>query len=213
MPGYTGAIGKFQIDPPQLSTNRVQAGDPVKLQVVIRGEGNFARFTPPVPAPDSDWQVFPPLADANSGSQNPGPGAASFIYTLVPLSDRVTTTPSIAFSAFDPERKAHQALTIPPVPITVQPAPGAVAQRSAESAASSAAGEEADATPVMTGLMQDRGSASIGLLPLQQRGWFLALQLVPAVVLGGLWLWDRRRRFLAALALAAAPHCTGCTDG
>jgi hypothetical protein len=30
----------------------------------------------------------------------------------------------------------------------------------------------------------------------QQQAWFLALQLVPAIGLAGLWRWDRRRRYL-----------------
>jgi len=38
---------------------------------------------------------------------------------------------------------------------------------------------------------------SASLLPVQGSGWFLWLQLVPAVVLGGLWSWDSRRRYRA----------------
>jgi hypothetical protein len=34
------------------------------------------------------------------------------------------------------------------------------------------------------------------LLPVQQQAWFLGLQLLPAACLGGLWQWDRRRRYL-----------------
>ena len=33
--------------------------------------------------------------------------------------------------------------------------------------------------------------------PLHERLWFLAMQLVPASGIAGLWAWDRRRRFLA----------------
>jgi hypothetical protein len=36
------------------------------------------------------------------------------------------------------------------------------------------------------------------LQPLQLRGWFIVLQLVPAFGFFALWQWDQRRRFLAA---------------
>ena len=35
-------------------------------------------------------------------------------------------------------------------------------------------------------------------MPLQLRGWFGLVQLAPALALGSLWYWDRRRRFLEA---------------
>jgi len=49
---------------------------------------------------------------------------------------------------------------------------------------------------VLTGLAETPGWSVQSLAPLQRRGWFLALQLVPALSLGGLWVWDRRRRYL-----------------
>jgi len=199
LPGYTGAIGSFVLEPLQLSANTVQAGDPVKLQVIIRGEGNFGRFTPPMPAPDPDWQVFPPTAEASPGSQAPGQGFAAFTYTLIPLSERVTSTPLIPFSVFDPERKAHKRHTIPPVNLTVTPASGVVARRVAEAPHMNPDDPGSDEkAPVMAGLMKESGASFGSLVPLQQRGWFLALQLAPAAMLAGLWLWDLRRRFLAA---------------
>jgi hypothetical protein len=34
------------------------------------------------------------------------------------------------------------------------------------------------------------------LKPLQSRSWFVGVQVAPAFVFGGLWLWERRRRYL-----------------
>jgi hypothetical protein len=60
--------------------------------------------------------------------------------------------------------------------------------------AESAEGEP-EKEPVLSGLASSPGLAG-RLLPVQKRGWFPLLHLVPASVLLGLWCWDRRRRFL-----------------
>ncbi|MBI3878799.1 MAG: BatD family protein [Verrucomicrobia bacterium] len=196
--GFTGAIGNFQLDPPQLSLKEVRAGDPVLMQVVVRGEGNFGRFTPPRPPADPDWQIFPPSTEANSGNQMQHQGYAAFVYTLIPLSDRVRATPAMAFSAFDPEKKKHVDLTIPPVALKVTPAPGGVRAPRAADAADAVDADANEPTLALAGLMENRGATVASLVPLQQRGGFLAAQLVPAALLGGLWWRDRRRRFHAA---------------
>jgi hypothetical protein len=104
-------------------------------------------------------------------------------------------TPPIPFSAFDPETRRYVNLTIPPVPITVSAAPGGVAAANLTIDDGLMNEDDEDAAPKMTGLMETRAGSVASLVPVQTRGWFLALQLVPALVLGGLWAWDRRRRF------------------
>jgi hypothetical protein len=48
----------------------------------------------------------------------------------------------------------------------------------------------------LSALAMTPGRAADSLVPLQQRAWFLLLQLLPVLGLGGLWTWDRRRRYL-----------------
>ena len=62
LPGFTGAIGSFELGPPRLATNVVRVGDVVTLTVTVtnRGDGPLARLVAP-PAPRAaDWQVFAP---------------------------------------------------------------------------------------------------------------------------------------------------------
>jgi hypothetical protein len=130
-------------------------------------------------------------------------GFATFNYTLIPLSDRITSTPRIPFSFFDPSKRAFADLTVPPVPIQVLPAPGGVSRLppagAAALTASSDEGRDAEGRNlVMNGLSETPGVVVSTLVPIQQRTWFIVFQFVPAVALGLLWLWDRRRRFLAA---------------
>ncbi len=130
LPGFSGAVGGFQIEPPKLSTNTVRAGDPLTVTVTVRGDAGLGRLVmPPLPL-QPDWQSFPPVAETLPPYLIQQRGQASFTYTLIPLSDRIKGTPPIPFSCFDPARKAYVDLTIPPVPVKVEPAPaGALAQK------------------------------------------------------------------------------------
>ena len=106
LPGYTGAIGKFFQDPPHLSTNRLQVGEPLQLKLTFHGQGDLSRFVPPLPPRSRQWQV---IADP--------PPATTF--TLIPLTDEARETPAIPFSYFDPETGVYEDLTIPAQPVTV----------------------------------------------------------------------------------------------
>jgi hypothetical protein len=200
LPGFTGAIGNFQLDPPALSAAEVRAGDPVTLSVRVKGEGNLSRFGLPRLESVRDWQVFPPVSDGMPALQIQFQGFRVFTCTLIPLSDRVKATPPIPFCFFDPKRKMYIDLTIPPMPLKVTPAPGGVAPTQPlpnMSAAPDIDGpSRGERELVLTGLSELPGSPVFSLTPGQQRWEFLLLQLLPAVGLGSLWFWDRRRRFL-----------------
>jgi hypothetical protein len=189
LPGFTGAVGVFQVDPPRLSTNQVHAGDPVTLAVMVRGEGNLGRLIPPQVPLQRDWQTFPPVSDNAQPFVIQQRGFAAFEYTLIPLGAQARATPPIPFSCFDPKTGAYLNLTIPPVLLTV----------TGSTAALQAAADESDANSgplALTGLAETPGPGAGTLVALQQRGWFLAAQLLPAGVLASLWAWDRRRRRL-----------------
>ncbi len=179
----------------------MRAGEPFTLTVLVRGDGNLGRLTPPQAPVSREWQTFPPTADVPSAAVVQMRGFASFKYTLIPLSDAITATPAIPYSFFDPAKKAYVDLTIPPAPIKVQP--GAVATTVSPEPTNAAASDPEfddpsshEKEPVLSELATTPGAKIASLTPLQQRWWFAALQLIPAAALGGLWAWDRRRRFL-----------------
>jgi hypothetical protein len=179
LPGFTGAIGKFFHDPPRLSTNRIRVGEPLQLKLTFHGEGNLTRFVPPIEPASHDWQI---IADP--------PPATSF--TLIPLTDEARETPAIPFSYFDPATGKYADLTIPPQPVTVvgESLPVKLA----------VFGEEGKpAAPLQLSALESAPGRTVwSLRPLQLRGWFLGLQLTPALGFLALWLWDRRRRYLEA---------------
>ncbi len=196
LPGFTGAVGAFSIDPPQVSTNWVHVGDPIKLTVRVRGEGNLVRLVPPPPPRARDWQVLA----ANSDSTHPqiiqAQGHTTFSYTLVPLSEKTVATPEIPFSFFDPADGRYADCTIPSVPVSVLP--GAVPVDLPVMRQAEALSEPEEKEPVLSDLAKTPGLAATSLVPLQRRAWFPLVQLAPAAAFVGLWGWERRRRYFEA---------------
>jgi hypothetical protein len=194
LPGFTGAVGSFAVDKPELSTNEVAVGEPVKLKVRIYGDGNLARLVPPTPPRLPDWDVFITKGENLPSQFVQAQGFVTLNYTLVPLMEKGHMTPAIPFSAFDPKLGAYADLTISPVPINVRP--GATKADLATLLRANSTEGETEKEPVLSGLAMSPGLMSGSLLPLQRQLWFPLVQLAPATALFGLWNWDRRRRFL-----------------
>jgi hypothetical protein len=121
-------------------------------------------------------------------------GFVTFNYTLIPLTETARATPSIPFSCFDPKSGTYADLTIPSVPVTVNPG-AAPADLTALTQSASTAGQP-EKELVLYGLAPSRGRIAASLVPPQQQAWFPLMQLAPAAFFFGLWNWDRRRRYL-----------------
>jgi hypothetical protein len=193
LPGFTGAIGAFALDPPVLATNVVKVGEPVRLTFAIRGDAGLARLVPP-PAPTlRDWQVFA-SSDHAPLPPHTAPGqAVAFCYTLIPVSTSSHTTPPIPFCYFDPRRPGYEDLTIPGLPIKVLPAPvpaDVQAVRQAERLRTEPARELE-----FSGLALVPGPGAASLVPVQKRPWFPLVQLAPAAAFLILVGWARRQRY------------------
>ncbi len=196
LPGFTGAVGSFRVDPPELSTNRLRVGEALKLRAKIRGDGNLARLVAPPPPRSTEWQVLSAGPDPSPPQIIHAQGYATFSYTLVPLTAQVHFTPSVPFSFFDPKLEAYVEQTIPPAPVVVQPgvAPADLEVLARADVAAPASAPE----PMLSGPAESPGLSLASLVPLQQQPWFPLVQIAPAGVFFGLWLWDRRRRYCEA---------------
>ena len=176
--GFTGAIGQFICGPPQLSANRIAVGQPVRLTVDIRSEGDLNRLVPPQPPQVNDWQIIP--------------DESGFAFTLIPLTDETRETPAIPFCYFDPEKAAYVDLTIPSLPVTVSGEGLPTALPATDT------GYTSSPQLQLSELSPTPGKSATSLKPLQLRGWMIGLQLVPVIGFLGLWRWDCRRRFFEA---------------
>lgn len=196
LPGFAGGVGDFTTGTPELSTNVVRVGDPVKLTVRVRGEGNLLRLVaPPAPRPRY-WQVLRSSGESVAPQIIQAQGFTTFTYTLIPLSEKARFTPAIPFSCFDPERELYRDLTIRSVPITVKP--GTISADLAALVQANSLAFSAEKEPTLSGLAGAPGLGALSLVPIQQQVWFPLMQFGPALAFAGLWGWDRRRRYLEA---------------
>ena len=191
LPGFTGGIGTFRMEPPKLATNELVVGEPVKLAVMVRGDANVVRLVAPLPPRVREWQIFDSTPSGGITQTTPTDTVSIFQYTLVPLTDEVHETPAIPFSYFDPTRSNYVDLTIPSVPVTVHS--GEIPGDIATLVKTNASARDED-EPVLSGLAASPGWTGT-LLPLQMSRWFPVVQLIPAGAFFGLWNWDRRRRY------------------
>jgi hypothetical protein len=195
LPGFSGAIGKFELTPPQLATNRVRVGEAVKLFVTFQTEGEIKRINAPPPPAVTNWQIFPAVAEGGPTMTATAGGLVSAItysYTLIPLTNDMKATPAIPFSYFDPVRKTYVDLTIPALSIRVD---AGVATAAAQALAQAAAATTNNTRLTLSGLATTPGPTAASLVPVQLRGGFWSGQLVALLGFAGVWWWERRRRF------------------
>lgn len=128
-PGFTGAIGQFDLAS-EASTDRVEAGNPVTVTIVVSGEGNFDRVAPPAVLDQGQFRVYDPEVTFESVDQLGYRGRKIFDYVLIPADDTVDRLPEIPFAYFDPRTGEYFDLTVPPLPLEVTPSqegPGVIA--------------------------------------------------------------------------------------
>jgi hypothetical protein len=141
-----------------------------------------------------DWRVFAAQLDRSAPQMLHAQGSVSFAYLLIPLSEKAKATPAIRFSYFEPDSRKYVDASIPPLPVSVLPgkSPGALKALLAAQALM----PEKKLELVLHGIAPTPGLSATSLIPLQQRPWFLVVQMAPALGFLWLWSWDRRRRFL-----------------
>jgi hypothetical protein len=176
---FNGSIGTFTLSAPQLATKRLEVGQAVRLTVAVRSSGPLDRLAPPEAPSDNDWQIIPD-------------SPPDFSFTLIPQNDSVQQTPAIPFSYFDPKSGSYVDATIPSLPVTVTSEGLPTVMPVAD------AGSTPGAPLKLGELSTVSGRSVASLVPQQLRSGFVGFQVVPILVILGLWRWDRHRRFLEA---------------
>jgi len=91
---FTNAVGKFQLHG-ELSKRKFKAGEPVKLELYIAGDGNFEFLDVPELDSMDGWHVFGKKVERAEHS-------VTATYDLAALDQTVKTLPGISLPYFDP---------------------------------------------------------------------------------------------------------------
>ncbi len=118
---FTDTVGSFEITATASPTD-VKTGDPISVDVVINGVGNFDNV--PVPTFQSGdaklWRTYEARRNQDPTQTSDGvtSGRVTFTQIVIPQG-QVTELPSFTMSYFDPQTGQYQTLRSAPIPITV----------------------------------------------------------------------------------------------
>ena len=111
---WTGAIGTFAAEAVQVSKDKPEVGEPIRLRAILTGTGNLDRLiTPEIPSSEQ-WDILPAQERRRHSEEQ-----RFFVYTLVPRLPGKLLTPSIRFSTFDPRTKQYSRVEFKPIEVVV----------------------------------------------------------------------------------------------
>ena len=111
---WTGAIGTFAAEAVQVSKDKPEVGEPIRLRAILTGTGNLDRLiTPEIPSSEQ-WDILPAQERRRHSEEQ-----RFFVYTLVPRLPGKLLTPTIRFSTFDPKTKQYSRVEFKPIEVIV----------------------------------------------------------------------------------------------
>ncbi len=111
---WSGAIGTFTAEAVQVSKDKPEVGEPIRLRAILTGTGNLDRLiTPEIPGSEQ-WDILPAQERRRHSEAQ-----RFFVYTLVPRLPGKLLTPTIRFSTFDPLTKQYGRIEFKPIEVVV----------------------------------------------------------------------------------------------
>jgi hypothetical protein len=116
---FAGAVGQFELET-SASPTKVNAGDPITLNVKITGKGNFDRVSSDGLASDSSWKTYSTKSQFEPADSVGYQGDKTFSQPIIANDSTVTSIPSLSFSFFNPETRQYVTRTAPPIAVTIR---------------------------------------------------------------------------------------------
>lgn len=205
--GFSGAVGDFTLKATS-NTHDVMVGDPVAVDLLVEGQGNFDALEAPKLTDASGWKLYSPRrynvdnTDPNNADlMNRGVGFAEII-----IPEKVMpAVPPFEFPFFNPRTKSYVTLRSSAIPLNIKPS-DRVAPQPAGETAPSGPGVKQEAKPAPVAEIDDivtrlpavpRWAAAS--VPLFEDGRFRVFNMVLALALLGIVaahfykIWRRRR--------------------
>lgn len=119
--GFEDAIGRFELSV-TTSEPEVREGDPVNVNILVRGEGNLDTLNVPKPIDEEGWRLYP-ASPQQRDDRRSSTGFTLFRQFMRPLRPQ-SQIPPFRLVYFDPEQETYATLLSNPIPLTVIPASG-----------------------------------------------------------------------------------------
>ncbi|MDB6135762.1 MAG: hypothetical protein JWM59_4005 [Verrucomicrobiales bacterium] len=199
--GFAGAVGSFDLMV-TATPDKLRIGEPIAVEMVIDGTGNFDALVPPPLASRDGWRTYEPRVSMENRGLGTERGRRSFTQIIIPEKN-LTEIPPFVLNYFDPVQGVYVTKKSPAVPITVTGDPPAavaaseVKDFSAGSSSTPVPGEELN--DILSKPLSGGRWISTAAAPLPVNPWLLhgAPAALLALVLGT-GLFKRLRAAAAA---------------
>lgn len=185
---FTGAIGQFEFGSLRVP-KQLEAGEPTRVEAILKGEGNFSLLREPHPIPQADWKIYDGSSNFTAGDVASFAGEKRFQFNVVPLVPGNRPL-SFGFSYFDPDKGEYEIVISDPQQITIT----GEASVQTETAQDKEPGDKEPEEPELAPLMMKFGAVR-SYVPVAKRGWFLPVTVGSCGVtalLFGFTLWRSR---------------------
>ncbi|NCD33881.1 MAG: protein BatD [Spartobacteria bacterium] len=193
---FSGAVGQYLLAV-DVRPAELDAGDPVTINVVISGKGNFETVNSPKFADNVQFKAYEARRLESDFKPEQGIGRKVFEQVVIPKDENVKEIPAIHFSFFNPVQGTYQTITKGPFPITVH---ATEKSAGAQVLTPDLKGTEEQAKILGTDLVYLRPPPAVWTknkpVPFYRKMWFLVVPILPPLLVFITWLLQRRRHEL-----------------
>ena len=118
--GFENAVGNFHVTV-GTSTVDVTEGDPIAVDIVVRGSGNLDTLRPPKPLVADSWKVYEATTDLRGDERRELSGTTVFHQFMRPLEIK-PEIPAFRLVYFDPKSQTYQTQLTEPIQLQMKPA-------------------------------------------------------------------------------------------
>ncbi len=117
--GFTNAVGIFEMEA-RIEEPEVREGDPISVDLAIKGIGNLDSMAAPVIADPEGWKLYDATRSEMGEERRFQQGSVMFKQFMRPTS-RQTMVPPFRLVYFDPEAAAYKTIQTSPIPLKILP--------------------------------------------------------------------------------------------
>jgi hypothetical protein len=118
--GFENAVGNFHIAV-GTATTEVMEGDPIAVDIVVRGSGNLDTLRPPKPLVTDGWKVYEATTDQRGDERRELSGTTVFHQFMRPLEIK-PEIPAFRLVYYDPKSQSYQTQLTEPIQLQMKPA-------------------------------------------------------------------------------------------